>query len=94
MFVAALEEGQDENDLEVETIEEMVRTTSGTEMQEGSFELPVEGVLFFVWDNSFDWSANKKLSYSIEVIQVKAQNNFEKLSKHSCLSVPAFVFTS
>lgn len=35
MFVAALEEGQDENDLDVETIEEMSRTSSGTEQQEG-----------------------------------------------------------
>lgn len=70
MFVAAMEEGQHEQDLEVETIEELVRTTSGTELIDGSFVAPLEGVLFFLWDNTFDWTANKYLSYSISVEQV------------------------
>lgn len=39
----------------------------------GSFEVPYEGVVFFMWDNNFDWSANKQISYIIEVKQVRVQ---------------------
>ena len=70
VFVAAPDEDQDINDLEIETIEEMNRVSSAIEPIAGSFEVPCEGVVFFIWDNNFDWSANKKISYSIEVEQV------------------------
>ena len=70
MFVPALEDGQHEEDIEVETLEEMMRTNSGEEMIEGELSLDIEGVLFFMWDNDFDWLANKYLSYSIQIKQV------------------------
>lgn len=33
----------------------------------GSFTLPCEGVVFFIWDNTYDWSSVKKISYTIRV---------------------------
>ncbi len=71
VFVAAPEEDQDLNDLEIETIEEMGRVDSSHEPVTGSFEVPCEGVVFFLFDNNYDWTANKKISYLIEVMQVK-----------------------
>jgi len=71
MFVAAPEEDDPEvEDLEVETVEDICRVPSSTENIEGSFQVPYEGVIFFLWDNNFDWSSVKKLSYHIEVKQV------------------------
>lgn len=70
MFVAAPEEDDPEvEDLEVETVEEISRVPSSTDSIEGSFQVPYEGVIFFLWDNNFDWSSVKKLSYHIEVKQ-------------------------
>ena len=70
VFVAAPEEGQDLNDLELETVEEMGLVRSNLEAVSGSFLVPCEGVVFFMWDNNYDWSATKKISYLIEVKQV------------------------
>ena len=70
IFVASPEEGQDINDLEIETVQEMDIVRSNLESVSGSFEVPCEGVLFFMWDNNFDWSATKQISYLIEVSQV------------------------
>lgn len=70
LFVAALDENAPESELDVETLQDMYRTNSGSELIEGNFDIPTEGVLFFLWDNKFDWSANKQLSYSITVSQV------------------------
>lgn len=70
MFVAALEEGQTEDDIEVETFEPVMRTNSGEEMVEGDLEID-SGVIFFIWDNDFDWFSNKYLSYTIQVKQVR-----------------------
>jgi hypothetical protein len=69
VFVAALEDNQNQDDVEVETIEEMSRHRSDIEPIVGSFEPPCEGVVFFLWDNTYDWSAVKNLSYSVEVFQ-------------------------
>lgn len=74
VFVAAPEEGQDPDDLEIETVEEMGLVRSNLEAISGSFEVPCEGVIFFMWDNNFDWSATKQISYLIEVTQVNEQN--------------------
>jgi hypothetical protein len=78
MFVPALEEGQSESDLEVETIVDMYRTNSSREVIDGIFELPGEGVIFFLWDNMFDWVSSKNLTYSIEVKQVSDNLNYVK----------------
>ena len=71
VFVAAPEEGQDLQDLDIETVEEMGIVRSNLDSISGSFEVPYEGVVFFMWDNNFDWSANKQISYVIEVHQVR-----------------------
>jgi hypothetical protein len=68
-FVPALEEGQEESELEVESIEDLYRTESGSQTIKGFFDLPMEGVIFFMWDNAFDYFANKQLSYKIDVMQ-------------------------
>ncbi len=70
VFVAAPAEGQNVDDLEMETVEEVERVPSHTEVIKGSFELPCEGGVFFLWDNNFDWSAVKKISYSITIQEV------------------------
>jgi hypothetical protein len=70
LFVAAPLEGQSPDSLEVETVEELSLVPSGSEAIHGSFELQCEGVVFFLWDNSFDWSSTKKLSYNIVVHEV------------------------
>ena len=72
MFVAALEEGQLEEDMRAETIDEMGRVLSDVEAYGGTFSPPCEGVVFFVWDNTHDWYSNKKVSYKIELHQVRA----------------------
>ena len=70
LFVAALAEGQSEDDLKVETLDEVGRVPSQTEVISGEFMVPSEGVVFLVWDNKYDWFVpNKKLSYSIELFQ-------------------------
>ncbi len=72
MFVAAPEEDNPEvEDLEVETVEDVNRVPSSSEPIEGSFQVPYEGVIFFLWDNNYDWSSIKKISYHIEVKQVR-----------------------
>jgi hypothetical protein len=70
VFVAAPDENQPKKELEIETVVEMGKVYTDSEPISGTFELPCEGVIFFVWDNSHDWLANKKLSYLIEVNQV------------------------
>jgi hypothetical protein len=71
MFVAAPRENQSENDLQIETVEDMRVVNCIVEPISGSFEVPCEGVIFFMWDNSYDWSSNKEISYTIQVKQVK-----------------------
>lgn len=71
MFVAAPRENQSENDLQIETVEDMRVVNCVVEPISGSFEVPCEGVIFFMWDNSYDWSSNKEISYTIQVKQVK-----------------------
>lgn len=78
VFVAAPEEGQDPDDLEIETVEEMGLVRSNLEAISGSFEVPCEGVIFFMWDNNFDWSATKQISYLIEVTQVSKRSKMSK----------------
>ncbi len=73
VFVAAPEEDQDVDDLEIETIEEMALVNSENGSVTGSFDVPCEGVVFFLWDNKYDWTANKKISYLIEVMQVSME---------------------
>lgn len=53
VFVPALEEDQQQSDLEVETIEEMGRIRSDLQTISGSFTPPSEGVVFFLWDNTY-----------------------------------------
>jgi hypothetical protein len=69
VFVPALEDNQQQDELEVETIEEMGRIRSDLETIAGSFQPPSEGVIFFLWDNTYDWSAVKKLTYTVECLQ-------------------------
>jgi len=69
MFVPALEEGQGEDDLRVQVLDEIGRVPSHNDTIEGEFEPPSEGVIFFTWDNTFDWYTNKKLAYNIEVFE-------------------------
>lgn len=70
VFVAAPESQQNVDDLDIETVEEVERVPSGTDCVSGSFDVPAEGVIFFLWDNNFDWSSVKSISYSIRVFQV------------------------
>lgn len=74
VFVAAPVDDSDTSDLEMETIVEMGRVQCDVEPISGSFEVPCEGVIFFLWDNNYDWSALKKISYLIEVKQVPTHN--------------------
>ena len=53
VFVPALEEDQQQNDLEVETVEDMGRIRSDLQTIVGSFSPPSEGVVFFLWDNTY-----------------------------------------
>ena len=53
VFVAALEENQTQSDLDVQTIEEMGRIRSDLQTIKGSFTPPSEGVVFFLWDNTY-----------------------------------------
>ncbi len=69
MFVPALEEGQSEDDLRVQVLDEVGRVPCHNDTIEGEFEPPSEGVIFFTWDNTFDWYTNKKLAYNIEVFE-------------------------
>ena len=69
VFVPATEEDPQNVELDVETIEEMTRVRSDLEHVAGTFQPPCEGVVFFLWDNAYDWSAVKKLSYTVEVHQ-------------------------
>lgn len=71
MFVAALDEGQDESEMYAEVIDEMGRVLSHENAYKGSFEPRCEGVVFFVWDNTHDWYSNKKVTYCIELQQVR-----------------------
>ena len=49
VFVAAPMEDQDPDDLEIETIQTIEKANSEIEPISGSFELPCEGVVFFIW---------------------------------------------
>lgn len=69
VFVAAPDESEAVDDLEIETVEEMDLVPSSADLISGSFDVPNEGVVFFIWDNNFDWSSVKKISYSIRVNQ-------------------------
>ena len=70
VFVPATDEQPaDEADLQIETIEEMTLVRSDLERISGSFIPPSEGVVFFLWDNVYDWSAVKHLSYAVDVFQ-------------------------
>lgn len=51
--MAALEADQTQSDLDVHTIEEMGRIRSDLQTIEGSFTPPSEGVVFFLWDNTY-----------------------------------------
>jgi hypothetical protein len=84
LFVAAPMEGQSHDNLEVETVEELALVPSGSESIHGSFELQCEGVLFFLWDNTFDWSSTKKISYNIVVKEVKVHYSFFPLLLFNC----------
>lgn len=90
VFVAAPEEGQDIENLEIETVEEMGRVTSNIEPVSGSFEVPCEGVVFFMWDNNYDWSANKQISYQIEVKQVLIKSTLSHSIFYSIISEIVF----
>jgi len=69
MFVAALGEDEEEDDMRAETLDEMGRVLSNEEPYGGSFTPRCEGVVFFVWDNSHDWYSHKTVSYKIRLAQ-------------------------
>jgi hypothetical protein len=48
----------------------IVSPFSGSELIHGSFELQCEGIVFFLWDNSYDWTGTKQVSYKVEVLEV------------------------
>jgi hypothetical protein len=72
VFAPAVEEKGDEKEDEeqeeedFETIEEMGPIRSDLEPVEGSFAIACEGVVFFVFDNSNNWTT-QELTYLIEV---------------------------
>ena len=70
VFVAAADEGESDEDMQTEVIDEMGRVLSHEQAYFGSFEPRSEGVVFFVWDNTHDWYSNKNISYTIEMQQV------------------------
>ena len=53
LFVAAPEEDQRIEDLDVETVEQMGIVKSNLEPICGTFEVPCEGVVFFIWVINF-----------------------------------------
>lgn len=70
-FVAAPETDSDRlhySEIDIETVKDKEKVTCD-ELTEGTYKPPCEGVVFFVWDNSSDWSAMKNVSYKIEVIE-------------------------
>ena len=75
MFIPALEDGQAEEDMRAETIDEMGRVLSDIEPYGGVFTPRCEGVVFFIWDNTHDWYSNKKVSYTIDLQQVDVHIN-------------------
>eukprot|EP01041_Mallomonas_annulata_P012516 gene12516-26371_t len=48
---------------------ESTRVPSDVEAITGSFKVPRDGTVVFIWDNSFSWLTSKTLSYSIELHQ-------------------------
>jgi hypothetical protein len=70
--VPALEEGQSKDDMKVEMIEDVALVASSTSDIEGEFSLNSEGVIIMMWDNNYDWTAIKKLSYVVEVYEVNS----------------------
>jgi hypothetical protein len=72
LFVPAPDQDSYIDDLELETVEEMERVPSHEETVSGSFQLPCEGVVFFMWDNNHDWISNKNISYKIQVLEVNS----------------------
>ena len=81
-FIPALDEGQDKDDIEVEIIEEINHVNSSTETICGNFKLPCEGVVLIMFDNGYDWTSIKKLSYVIEVTEVSQFNVFISHNYH------------
>jgi hypothetical protein len=68
-FVAAPENDSERHyfsEVEIETVKDKEKVTCD-EVTEGTYKPPCEGVVFFVWDNTHDWSAIKNVSYKIEV---------------------------
>jgi len=63
------EEEDDDDAVEVQMLQEMSRVRSDLTKQAGTVRPPSEGVLFFVFDNVYDWSGVKKLSYTVKVHQ-------------------------
>lgn len=53
----------------VESVVDLTRVNSDVEEIAGTFEVPREGTVIFLWDNSFSWFNGKILSYSIELSQ-------------------------
>ena len=58
-----------EDDGEVETVVDLERLRSDLETISGSFEVPREGIVYFLWDNSYSWLSSKDLAYSVELQQ-------------------------
>jgi hypothetical protein len=63
------DEEEDDDAVEVQMLQEMSRVRSDLTKQAGTVRPPSEGVLFFVFDNVYDWSGVKKLSYTVKVHQ-------------------------
>lgn len=74
MFVPAPEDDKDiaPEDIEIEMVEEMTSVECNINPITGSYQVPCEGVLFFVWENTTAdqiWPTPKQISYDIEVQQ-------------------------
>lgn len=67
IFVTAPEEDREVEDSDIHTVLESALVDCNSEAVRGSFEVTVEGMVFFLWDNTFDWTALKQVSYRITV---------------------------
>eukprot|EP01041_Mallomonas_annulata_P001091 gene1091-2122_t len=61
-----------EEDGEEESVVDLTRVRSDLETIAGSFEVPREGVVNILWDNSFSWLTAKDLAYNVELQQEAA----------------------
>ena len=55
---------------ECQIVEEPRRIAFSEQPFHGSFELSARGVVVFTWNNLYDWTGEKRLSYMVRIQQV------------------------